>query len=133
MANNDVIKLSEGFKLVPEGENIPLVIKKAEGKPKAKPQVIECTFEHKSGATVNNKFDLKNDGAMRAFSVLARIILGADAETLSVSKDLPKFVGKTIACTVEHSDYNGNTYANIRKMSKYEDIEEAVEDDDDEL
>lgn len=129
----DTFKLAEGFKLVPEGEHVALTIEKISAKPKANPSVIEVVFSHESGATLNNKYDITKDGALVAFSFLARCILGNDVTDFSVSKDMPKLKGKTIDCEVVHTESNGNTYANIKKtnfMIENEELGEEVEDDD---
>lgn len=96
--------------------------------------MCEVNFKHEpSGATIKNKYDLKKDGGLVAFSILARCILGSDIETFSISKDLPKFVDKRILCEVEHTEYNGNTYANIKKTKKVVTEEVAGQEEEDEL
>lgn len=127
---NDVIKLSEGFKLVPEGEDVVLKVEKIEAKPKAKPSVIEAVFLHEeTGAKINNKYDLNKEGGLLAFSFLARCVLGRDIENFSISKDLPKLKGVKIECEVIHQEYNGNTYANIKRTIAL--VEDEVEEDED--
>lgn len=136
----DTFKLAENkFKLVPEGESVFLTIEKAVAKPKANPTLFEVTFKHESGAVINNKYDRTKEGGLIAFSILARCILGSNIEDFSISRDLPKFVGVTIECEVVHNEYNGNTYANIKKTKSVvrttysedvtEDVTGNVEDD----
>lgn len=130
----DTIKLAKNeFKLVPQGEEVPLTITKADAKPKANPTVIEVAYSHESGATLKNKYDLKIDGGLIAFSILARCILGSEVDDFSIKNDLPKFEGKTILCEVVHTESNGNTYANIKKTKrviKLEDTSNEVEEED---
>lgn len=129
----DTIQLAENnFKLVPEGEEVVLKITKAVGKPKAKPEVFEVTFTHESGAVINNKYNIKIDGGLVAFSILARCILGSGVEDFSVSQDLPKFNGKSILCEVAHVESNGNTYANIKKTKKVIELEDTSNEEDEE-
>lgn len=130
----DTFKLAEGFKLVPAGEDVNLTIEKITAKPKANPTVIEVVFSHESGAKLNNKYDITKEGALMAFSFLARCVLGNDITEFSVSKDLPKMKGVTIECEVEHTEYNGNIYANIKKtirQVKNEDASQEEGEDDD--
>ena len=129
----DTFKLAKGFKLVPEGEHVALKIENISAKPKANPSVIEVSFSHESGATLKNKYDISKEGALLAFSFLARCVLGNDVTDFSVSKDMPKLKGKMIDCEVVHAESNGNTYANIKKtnfMIEIGEIGEEVEDDD---
>ena len=136
---SDTIKLVEGFKLVPEGEDVILKIKDFAGKPKANPTVINVTFEHKSGATLKNSYDLKKEGGLIAFSFLARAVLGNGLTDFSVSKNGPQMVGQVVSCEVTHTEYNGNTYANIKKVTKATVVNEPVDtsvpfdEDEDEL
>lgn len=127
----DTFKLAEGFKLVPEGEHVALKIENISAKPKANPSVIEVSFSHESGATLKNKYDITKEGALLAFSFLARCVLGNDVKDFSVSKDMPKLKGKTIDCEVTHTD--DGKYANIKKtnfMIESKETEQETEDDD---
>lgn len=113
---SDTIKLAENkFKLVPEGEDVHLTITKAVAKPKANPTVIEVEYTHESGAKILNKYNIAVNGGLVAFSILARCVLGSNIEDFSISNDLPKLKGVTIDCEVVHQEYNGNTYANVKK------------------
>lgn len=128
----DTIKLAENkFKLVPDGEEVALTITKAEAKPKANPTVVEITFNHESDATLKNKYDLKIEGGLIAFSILARCILGNEVDDFSISKDLPKFIDKTIECEVVHTESGGNTYANIKKTKRVIGLKYTSNEDDD--
>lgn len=126
---NDTFKLSENtFSLVPAGDHVPLKITQVKALPKAKPSKIEVTFKHEAtGAILKNNYDIKNQGGLIAFSILARCILGANLENFSISQDLPKFKDKTIDCEVVHTDPSqsekGYVYANIRKtLSVIDDV-----------
>lgn len=126
---NDTIKLAEGWALVPEGE-VVLTIASASAKPKANPSVIEVVFVHESGAEIRNKYELANQMGLVALSYLARCILG-NVDDLSISRDLPTFVGKKVLCEVVHKEGSkGGTFANIAKtISLVEDDTEDEEDD----
>lgn len=127
---NDTIKLAEGWALVPEGE-VVLTIKSASAKPKANPSVIEIVFAHESGAEIRNKYELSNQMGLVALSYLARCIMGNDTENMSISKDLPTFVGKKVLCEVVHKEGSkGGTFANIAKTISL--VEDDAQDDIDE-
>ena len=113
---SDTIKLAENkFKLVPEGEDVYLTITKVAAKPKANPTVIEVEYKHESGATIRSKYNIALEGGLIAFSILARCVLGSNIEDFSISNDLPKLKGVTIDCEVVHQEYEGKTYANVKK------------------
>lgn len=113
---SDTIKLAKNeYKLVPAGNEVALTITRAEAKPTANPSVIEIIFSH-GESILKNKYDLNIRGGEIAFAILARCILGADADELSISKDLPLFVGKTVTGEVVHTEYEGKTYANLKKV-----------------
>lgn len=144
--NENIIHLVESeFKLVPAGENVVLKIDSAKAMPKAKPTKIEVVFSHENGGTIKQTYDLarklkktdKNPIGLVLFSILARTALGDNSlEDFSLSKDLPKLVDKHLVCEVKHSDpkdnENGYVYANIKKIIRLADEEEAVEEVEDE-
>lgn len=145
----DTIQLVESsFTLVPAGEDVVLGITSAKAMPKAKPSKIEVLFTHANGGTIKQTYDLnkkskktdKNPIGLVLFSILARTALGdSSLEDFSLSKDLPKLVGKNLVCEVKHSDpkdnENGYVYANIKKIVRLADEEtvEEVEDEEDDL
>lgn len=145
----DIIQLVESsFTLVPAGEDVVLGITSAKAMPKAKPSKIEVVFTHTNGGTIKQTYDLnkklkktdKNPIGLVLFSILARTALGDNSlEDFSLSKDLPKLVGKNLVCEVKHSDpkdnENGDVYANIKKIVRLADEEtvEEVEDEEDDL
>ena len=127
----DTIQLAKNeFKLVPAGGEVALTIIKVDAKPKANPTVIEVTYKHESGATLKNKYDLKIEGGLIAFSILARCVLGNDVDEFSIKNDIPKFINKTILCEVVHTESNGNTYANIKKTKQVIKLESTSNEDD---
>lgn len=136
----DRFKLAENnFKLVPAGEEVNLKITKTDAKPKANPTVIEVQFAHEeSGAFINNKYDLTKEGGLIAFSILARCVLGRNIEDFCISEDLHKLDNKVVECEVVHTEYNGNTYANVKKTKRMVEAEEApqaaaVQDEEEDL
>lgn len=145
----DTIQLVESsFVLVPAGEDVVLGITSAKAMPKAKPSKIEVVFTHANGGIIKQTYDLnkklkktdKNPIGLVLFSILARTALGdSSLENFSLSKDLPKLVGKNLVCEVKHSDpkdnENGCVYANIKRIVRLADEEtvEEVEDEEDDL
>lgn len=145
----DTIQLVESsFTLVPAGEDVVLGITRVKAMPKAKPSKIEVVFTHANGGAIKQTYDLnkklkktdKNPIGLVLFSILARTALGdSSLEDFSLSKDLPKLVGKNLVCEVKHSDpkdnENGCVYANIKKIVRLADEEtvEEVEDEEDDL
>ena len=145
----DTIQLVESsFTLVPAGEDVVLGITSAKAMPKAKPSKIEVVFTHANGGTIKQTYDInkklkktdKNPIGLVLFSILARTALrDSSLEDFSLSKDLPKLVGKNLVCEVKHSDpednENGYVYANIKKIVRLADEEtvEEVEDEEDDL
>lgn len=145
------MKLTENkFVLVPEGNDIVLLLEKIEAKPAAKPRVIEATFKHENGGVIKNKYKLIVDPKTKEieldqnsafpFSCLARAVMGNKLKDFSLSEDLPKLEGKYLECEVAHSNPNDNengyTFANIKKtlrMVEVESTEEEVDNEEDDL
>ena len=115
--------LNEGFKLVPEGEQV-LEIVKVEAKPSGKPTTIHITFKDGTGAQLINRYDLSNNGAINALGRVCKYTLNtADADEIDTVTDLPKMVGKKVICEIVHTKGNQPredgtfpTFANISKV-----------------
>lgn len=108
-----IVELSDGIVLMPEGVHV-LRIKSAEGKPKAKPTVIEVVYENQDGLELKNKYplDSKNQGGFYATSMLIRYALDPAAKTFNTD-DIPKLVGQYVTVEVVHNtvdkkDKDGN-------------------------
>lgn len=141
---SDIITLAENkFELYPAGE-VVMKIKSIEAKPKAKPVVIEVTFQDVEGKTINHRYDLKVRGGHIGFSILARNILG-NIQNISASEDLPKMKDSLVKCLVEHREGSkGGVFANITKTIKatddecdwftdYDTMKEEEEEEEDDL
>lgn len=97
--------LNEGFKLVQEGERV-LEITKAEAKPSGKPTKIVLGFKDiEDGATLQNNYDLSNNGAIYALGLVCKYTLGLeDEDEIDTATDLPKLVGKKVVCEIVHNE-----------------------------
>lgn len=97
--------LNEGFKLVKEGERV-LEITKAEAKPSGKPTKIVLGFKDiEDGATLQNNYDLSNNGAIYALGLVCKYTLGLeDEDEIDTATDLPKLVGKKVVCEIVHNE-----------------------------
>jgi hypothetical protein len=97
--------LNAGFKLVQAGERV-LEITKAEAKPSGKPSKIVLGFKDvEDGATLQNNYDLSNNGAIYALGLVCKYSLGLeDEDEIDTVTDLPKLVGKKVICEVVHNE-----------------------------
>lgn len=97
--------LNEGFKLVKEGERV-LEITKAEVKPSGRPTKIVLGFKDiEDGATLQNNYDLSNNGAIYALGLVCKYTLGLeDEDEIDTATDLPKLVGKKVVCEIVHNE-----------------------------
>lgn len=97
--------LNEGFKLVKEGERV-LEITKAEAKPSGRPSKIVLGFKDiEDGATLQNNYDLSNNGAIYALGLVCKYTLGLeDEDEIDTATDLPKLVGKKVVCEIVHNE-----------------------------
>lgn len=115
--------LNEGFKIVPEGEQV-LEIVKVEAKPSGRPTAIHITFKDSTGAQLINRYDLSVQGAVNAFGRVCKYTLNTqDADEIDTTTDLPKMIGKKIVCEIVHTkgtqardDGTYPTFANISKV-----------------
>ena len=101
-----IVELSDGIVLIPQGVHV-LRIKSAEGKPKAKPTVIEVVYENQDGLELKNKYPLdpKNQGGFYATSMLIRYALDPAAKTFDTD-DIPKLIGQYVTVEVIHNTVN---------------------------
>ena len=102
--------LNAGFKLVQAGERV-LEITKAEAKPSGKPSKIVLGFKDvEDGATLQNNYDLSNNGAIYALGLICKYALGLeDEDEIDTVTDLPKLVGKKVICEVVHNEGSQST------------------------
>lgn len=133
------VNLKGGYKTVQEGERV-LEITGAKALPSGKPDKISLNMKDvEDGATLINSYKFDNDTSMWALGVMLNIALGLEDGSEFDTKDLDKLVGVKLLCEVAHSEYNGNTYANVKKViSKVDNSTGVVEttasvDEDDDL
>ena len=110
------LNLRREFKTVQEGERV-LEITDAKATPSGKPDKVSLYMRDvEDNATLINSYNFNNDISMWAMGIMLNIALGIeDGETFD-TKDLNKLVGVRLLCEVSHSEYNGKTYANIKKV-----------------
>lgn len=121
------VNLKGGFKLVQEGQRT-LEITEVKLTPSGAPERLVLTMKDvEDGASLQNSFSLKNETSLWAMGMLLNVALGLnDGDDFNMN-DVDKLVGIKLLCEVTHSEYNGRTYANVKKVvSKVEDNTEEV-------
>ena len=110
------INLKGSYKTVQEGERV-LEITDAKATPSGKPEKISINMRDvEDGASLINNYNFNNEISMWAFGVMLNIALGiGDGDTFDTN-DLNKLKGIKLLCEVSHSEYNGKTYANVKKV-----------------
>ena len=99
-----LIHLAGGFTLIPEGEHL-FTITSVEYKEDFGKILIKLKAE---AGTLQSSYDIKNEGALKAFSFFARQAIGHFVDDI----DTDELVGKKVLGTVTHTEYNGKNYAN---------------------
>lgn len=123
------INLKGGFKIVQEGERT-LEITDAKFTPSGAPDRLVLSMKDiEDGATLQNTFNMKNDTSVWAMGMLLSIALELNDGDLFDPKDVNKLIGIKLVCEVTHSEYNGRTYANVKKViSKVKETSNNTED-----
>lgn len=124
------IKLSEGFKVVSEGEHT-FTVKSVEYKPDF--NKVNLKMETESGEKHTEFFTIDNDKALFAFTMTAKTLMGDNTIT-DIEPD--ELVGKSMIATVVHntSEKTGKVFASLTdKKSVGESDSTAVEEDEDDL
>lgn len=121
------INLKGGFKIVKEGERT-LEIVDAKFTPSGAPDRLVLSMKDiEDGATLQNTFNMKNETSLWAMGMLLSIALGLNDGDDFNSNDVDKLKGIKLLCEVTHSEYNGRTYANVKKViSKVEETSEPI-------
>lgn len=121
------INLKGGFKIVKEGERT-LEIVDAKFTPSGAPDRLVLSMKDiEDGATLQNTFNMKNETSLWAMGMLLSIALGLNDGDDFNSNDVDKLKGIKLVCEVTHSEYNGRTYANVKKViSKVEETSEPI-------
>jgi len=110
------INLKGGFKTVKEGERV-LEIVEAKATPSGAPNKLVLIMKDvEDGANLQNTYNFNNDTSVWAMGIMLNIALvledGADFDTNNVNE----LVGIKLRCEIAHSEYNGKTYANVKKI-----------------
>lgn len=110
------INLKGGFKIVQEGERT-LEITDAKFTPSGAPDRLVLSMKDvEDGATLQNTFNMKNETSLWAMGMLLSIALGLNDGDDFNSNDVDKLKGIKLVCEVTHSEYNGRTYANVKRV-----------------
>ena len=116
------VNLKGGFKTVQEGERV-LEITEAKFTPSGAPDRLVLSMKDtEDGATLQNTFNMKNETGLWAMGMMLNVALGLEDGDDFNTNDVNKLIGVKLLCEVTHSEYNGRTYANVKKViSKVED------------
>lgn len=110
------INLNGGFKTVQEGERV-LEITNAKVTPSGKPEKLVLTMKDvEDGATLQNAYNFNNDTSVWAMGIMLNMALGIEDGEEFDTNDIDQLVGIKLLCEVVHSEYNGRTYANVRRV-----------------
>ena len=110
------INLKGGFKIVKEGERT-LEITDAKFIPSGAPERLVLNMKDvEDGATLQNTFNMKNDTSLWAMGMMLNVALGLEDGDDFNTNNVNKLVGIKLVCEVTHSEYNGRTYANVKKV-----------------
>jgi hypothetical protein len=122
------VNLKGGFKLVQEG-NRTLEITEAKLTPSGAPERLVLSMKDiEDGASLQNSFNMKNETSLWAMGMLLNVALGLNDGDEFNTNDVDKLVGIKLVCEVAHSEYNGRTYANVKKViSKVDDTTGEVD------
>lgn len=124
------LNLKSGYKTVQEGERV-LEITKAECTPSGMPQKLVLNMKDvEDGATLINTYKFDNSTSMWAMGMMLNVALDMkDGDTFD-TKDAKKLEGIKLICEIAHSEYNGKTYANVKKIiSKVDDVSGVVKEE----
>lgn len=110
------LNLKGGFKTVQEGERV-LEITSAKATPSGAPNKLTLQMKDvEDGASLQNSYNFDNSTSVWAMGMLLSTALGLeDGDEFDVA-DCSKLVGIKLLCEIAHSEYNNNTYANVKKV-----------------
>lgn len=128
-----MLKLSNGFSVLPEGATVLYVTGVDFDEKWGK---IEIHFINADGNKHSERYKIYldngdlNDGALNAFSYIARVLLNNPSADEIDPKSL---AGHYVACTVEHQKYTGNdgkerTYAHIKDYEVADSFDKPMSD-----
>lgn len=110
------LNLKGGFKTVQEGERV-LEITKAECTPSGAPQKLVLNMKDvEDGASLINTYKFDNSTSVWAMGMMLNIALGLEDGATFNTKDAKELEGIKLLCVITHSEYNGKTYANVKRV-----------------
>lgn len=110
------LNLKGGFKKVQEGIR-DLEITDVKVTPSGAPEKMILTMKDvEDGASLQNTYNFKSETSVWAMGMMLSVALGLEDGAEFDTKDAQQLVGKVLKCEVAHSEYNGNTYANVKKI-----------------
>lgn len=110
------LNLKGGFKTVQEGERV-LEITKAECTPSGAPQKLVLNMKDvEDGASLINTYKFDNSTSVWAMGMMLNIALGLEDGATFNTKDAKELEGVKLVCEITHSEYNGKTYANVKRV-----------------
>lgn len=110
------LNLKGGFKTVQEGERV-LEITKAECTPSGAPQKLVLNMKDvEDGASLINTYKFDNSTSVWAMGMMLNIALGLEDGATFNTKDAKELEGIKLLCEITHSEYNGKTYANVKRV-----------------
>lgn len=123
------LNLKGGFKTVKEGERV-LKITEAKVSPSGAPNKLTLTMvDEEDGARLQNTYNFNNDTSVWAMGMMLSVALGLDDGEEFNTDNVNELVDIKLLCEVKHSEYNGNTYANVKKViSRVDEIEPSEEE-----
>lgn len=110
------LNLKGGFKTVQEGERV-LEITKAECTPSGAPQKLVLNMKDvEDGASLINTYKFDNSTSVWAMGMMLNIALGLEDGATFNTRDAKELEGIKLLCEITHSEYNGKTYANVKRV-----------------
>lgn len=110
------LNLKNNYKTVREGERI-LEITDAKATPSGKPNKLQLNMRDvEDGATLINSYKFDNDTSVWAMGVMLNKALGLEDGDDFDTNNVSQLIGVKLLCEVTRSEYNGKTYANVRKV-----------------
>lgn len=110
------VNLKNNYKTVQAGERV-LEITGAKVSPSGKPDKLTLNMKDiEDGASLMNNYNFNNETSLWAMGMMLSTALGLQDGDEFDTKDVEALVGVKLRCEVTHSEYNGKTYANVRKV-----------------
>lgn len=110
------VNLKNNYKTVQAGERV-LEITGAKVSPSGKPDKLTLNMKDiEDGASLINNYNFNNETSLWAMGMMLSTALGLQDGDEFDTKDVEALVGVKLRCEVTHSEYNGKTYANVRKV-----------------